>query len=81
MMWNGSFFAALKAIVDHGEYADQQNATITLGEAEQAFGKTVGSTSPITIQRGDKFQMDDCDAYRCAFGPQVFISMCVASFC
>ena len=68
------FFDAFNIIIDHGTYAGQQMALITLGEAEQAWGKTVGSTSDFTIQWGAKFQMDDCDTYRCAFGPLVFIA-------
>ena len=68
------FFASLNIIIDHGAYADQQKGAITLGEEEQARKKTFGPETSITNQWGPKFQMGDCDTYRCALGPLVFIS-------
>ena len=68
------FFTSLNIIIDHGTYADRQQAMVTLGESEKAWRTTVGSTNGIAIQCGAKFQMDDCDTYRCAFCPLVFIA-------
>ena len=68
------FAASLNIIVGHGTYADRQKAMITLSDVEQAWEKTVGSTSSIAIRWGAKLQMDDCEAFRCACGPLVFIS-------
>ena len=68
------FFSALNIITDHGTYDDQQKSMITLCEAEQAWGETVGPAVSITIQWGAKLQMGDCDTCRWASGHWVFIA-------
>ena len=60
------FFSSLNISTDRGRYADQQKAMVTLGASDQTLAKTDGSTASITRQWGAKFQMDDCDTYRCA---------------
>ena len=67
------FPCALQKIIDHGTPADQEKALIILGEAEQAWKKTVGSSGSVSIQWGG-LQLDDCETFRCASGPLIFIA-------
>ena len=66
------FFCALQYIIDHGAFADQQKSLLLLGEAEQTWKQTVGSSEKIPIQWGTRLQLGDCETSQCAFGPLIF---------